>query len=336
GIAIGEGDPVGEAFKAFLEHVLRLKQRGVLLAVCSKNEDAIARAPFRERSEMVLRLEDFACFRIDWRPKPVALREIAAELNIGLDSLVFVDDNPVEREHVRQWTPEVRVVELTDDPADYPRLLDEAGHFEVTTLSTEDAQRTRQYQENARRRELEASVADYRAYVSSLEQRAVVGSFEEAHLDRITQLINKSNQFNLTTLRMSRSEVEAAMRDGMALTATVRLADRFGDNGLISVFLARRDGDELRIDEWLMSCRVLNRGVEQLLLNHVVEEARRMGARTLHGVYIPTPRNALVRDHYKSLSFAPAGGEEDGTTHWTLDVSAYRPFDPAITVVEDY
>src|SRR5262249_14064544 len=205
GIVIGEGEPVGEAFKTFQEYLVRLKQRGVRLAVASKNDEHNALSPFANRPEMVLKREDFAAFKANWEPKPVNLRAIAAELNIGLNSLVFVDDNPVERDQVRQALPEVAGVELTTGPADYPRVLDEAGLFEITTLSGEDQQRSQQYEENVRRDALRQSVGDYRAYLGTLDQRAVLAPFEDRYLDRITQLVNKSNQFNLTTLRLTRS-----------------------------------------------------------------------------------------------------------------------------------
>lgn len=336
GIKIGEGDAVGEAFKAFQEYLWKLKQRGVLLAVCSKNEETNALAPFQKHPEMVLKREDFVSFKANWQPKPDNLREIAAELNIGTNALVFVDDNPAEREHVRQRLPEVKVVELTDDPADYPRLMDEAGWFEVTALSSEDQWRTRQYHENINREQLRESAADYASYLAGLNQKAAIRPFEEKYLDRITQLINKSNQFNLTTLRLSRSQVEERMRDPETLTAYVRLADSFGDNGLISVFCARRKKDELWIDEWLMSCRVLKRGVEQLLCNYAVRKASEMGIPTLHGAYLPTPKNALVRDHYQSLGFTWVANGENDSTHWRLDINNYTPFDVAIALVPDY
>jgi FkbH-like protein len=336
GLVIGEGDSVGEAFKAFQEYLLKLKERGVLLAVCSKNEESNALAPFEKRSGMTLKREDFVSFKANWRPKPENLREIASELNIGIDTLVFVDDNPVEREQVRVSLPAVRVVELSEDPADYPRLLDEAGLFETTAVSAEDHERTRNYHENTQRARLQESASDYTGYLASLQQKAVVRPFEEIQLDRITQLINKTNQFNLTTLRQSRSQVEALMRDATRLAAYVRLVDRFGDNGLISVFFARASGRELWIEEWLMSCRVLKRGVEQLLCNYVVEKARGMGMTHLHGVYIPTPANKLVRDHYASLGFTADGVEPSGAAHWLLDFEGYQPFKVEIAVVEDY
>jgi FkbH-like protein len=336
GIAIGEGDAMGEAFKAFQEYLLKLKQRGILLAVCSKNEEANALAPFQEHPEMVLKRKDFVSFKANWQPKPDNLREIAKELNIGIDSLVFVDDNPAEREHVRQILPQVKIVELSDDPADYPKLLDEEGFFEITALSHEDIQRTEQYIGNIERKHLEESTISYADYLASLEQKAVIRPFDEKYLDRISQLINKTNQFNLTTLRLSRSQVEERMQDSKTLTAYVRMADRFGDNGLISVFSARREADELLIDEWLMSCRVFKRGVENLLCNYIVEKAREMGVTKLRGIYIPTEKNGLVRDHYKSLNFSLVDNVQDGSSHWSLYLDTYKPFAVQIELLEDY
>jgi FkbH-like protein len=335
GIVIGPGDPIGEAFLAFQEYALRLKQRGVLLAVCSKNDAANARAAFLTRTDMALKLDDFVAFKANWRAKPDNLREIARELNLGLDSLVFVDDNPVERGHVRHQLPEVNVVELNDDPADYVRLLDQAGLFEVANLSAEDAERTRQYQENELRRLCQAEAGDHAAYQRSLAQKATIRPFIPSDVDRITQLVNKSNQFNLTTLRLTRSQVEERMIDPSRIALTVRLMDRFGDNGLISVVCGDLQGDEVAIDLWLMSCRVLQRGVEQLVLNRLAERARRLGAVALRGTYIPTAKNGLVCDHYSGLGFAPAGNGPDGLTHWRLDLATFRPFDVSIEVHEE-
>lgn len=336
GIKIGQGDAIGEAHLAFQRYVKQLEQRGVMLAVCSKNEEANALAPFEERPEMVIKRGDILSFKANWIPKPENIAAIAQELNIGLDALVFVDDNPAEREHVRQRLPQVRVVELTDDPADYVRLLDETGWFEITKISSEDKARTDQYKANAERAQLQESALDYDAYLASLEQVGVVKPYEDLHLDRISQLINKSNQFNLTTRRQSRSAVEAEMNDENRLTAYVRLKDRFGDNGLISVFSSLQEGDTLRIDQWLMSCRVFARGVEQLLFNTVVERAAARGVTTIFGTYIPTAKNGLVKDLFERLGFEAHDDGEDGTTHWRLSVADFKPFDVKIEVVDEY
>jgi FkbH-like protein len=284
---------------------------------------------------MILKLDDFVAFKANWDPKPGNLEAIAQELNIGLDALAFVDDNPVEREHVRSTLPMVRVVELPEDPADYPGALDRSGWFEVGSLSAEDLERTQQYLANNRRQEAAASVEDYAAYLESLRQHAEVQTFEPAQLDRIAQLVNKTNQFNLMTQRTSRSEVEQLMARSDIRTATVRLSDRFGDNGLIAVWYATINGDRMHIDQWLMSCRVFNRGVEQMLLNHVVEIARGSGVRDVVGEYRPTKKNTLVRDLYPRLGFRSIPSPPDaieGAEFWSLDVESYRPLEHTIAI----
>ncbi len=333
GLLLGEGDPVGEAFTAFQRYLRRLKDRGLLLAVASKNDEAQALAPFARRPEMVLRRDDFAAFVADWRPKSRQLRQIATALNVGLEALVFVDDNPAEREQVRQALPEVRVVELGDDPAGYPAAVDRSGWLEQVAVSAEDTARTALYEADTARAVVRSSLGDYDAYLRSLEQRATVAPFEERHLDRISQLTNKTNQFNLTTRRLTRSDLAAMMASPNHLTASVCLADRFGDNGLISVIAARGVGPDLWIDLWLMSCRVLKRGVEQLICNHLVERAKAAGYRTLHGVYLPTERNGMVKDLYGELGFGRCG-PIDGGDHWSVEVAAYRPAATTIAVVD--
>jgi FkbH-like protein len=335
GIRVRQGDPQGEAFQAFQRHLLRFKQRGILLAVCSKNEVENARAPFRDLPDMVLKLDDFVAFKANWDPKPQNIRAIATELNLGLDALAFVDDNPAERALVRSALPTVRVVELPDDPADYPAALDRTGWFEIASLSSEDLERTQQYLANARREEAATATEDYDAYLASLTQQAQVRPFEPAQLDRITQLVNKTNQFNLTTQRTTRGEIEQLMNHPDVLTATVRLSDRFGDNGLIAVWYGSITEDRLHVDQWLMSCRVFNRGVEQMLMNHVVALARARGVREIIGEYRPTAKNGLVRDLYPRLGFqtiAAHEGAADGAEFWSLMVAGYKPLDHAIAI----
>lgn len=320
GINIGQGDAVGEAFVAFQRYAKSLAERGVILAVCSKNEDANAREPFEKRSEMVLRLEDISCFVANWDDKAANLRRIAAELNIGMDSLVFVDDNPAERALVRQLAPEVAVPELPLDPADYIKAVDQHLYFETVSISSEDVKRTEYYRANAAREQIASTVADLDEYLRSLEMKAWVGPIGDLELERSVQLIGKSNQFNLTTQRYSAGEIETMRADPKWATRVIKLADRFGDNGLITVLLAHEDGDALAIDTWLMSCRVLKRGVERLLLNSVVAEARARGLSRVTGEYIPTAKNILVKDHYSGLGFTSTRVDEDGRTAWALDI----------------
>jgi FkbH-like protein len=289
--------------------------------VCSKNEEANAREPFQKHPEMVLRLDDISSFLASWDDKATNLQRIAQQLNIGLDTFVFVDDNPAERALVQRTLPEVAVPDMPTDPADYIRAVEKHRYFETVALSSEDFQRTEYYRANVQRRQVESSGADLDKFLSSLEMRACIGPIGEIDFDRSVQLIGKSNQFNLTTQRYSAADVQRMLENPDWVTRVVKLSDRFGDNGLISVLLARQQGDELNIDTWLMSCRVLQRGVEQLLLNHLVEMAHQRGLHHLTGEYIPSAKNKLVEHHYPSLGFAQVQAGEDGRTRWQLKVS---------------
>lgn len=326
GIQIGEGSPEGEAFKAFQVYVRQLKERGVLLAVCSKNDEGLARSAFTDHPDMLLRLDDFVAFKANWQPKSENLRAIAREIDLPLESFVFVDDNPAERDEVTQALPEVTVPDLPEDASGFVHAVDAERLFEVIALTTEDLRRTDTY--HARRHSLEAmaDATDVGAYLASLQMKASIRPFEPVAFERITQLVNKTNQFNLTTRRVVRAEVERLASDPDALTRTVRLQDRFADHGLISVCYGRVEDHALVIDAWLMSCRVLGRGVERLLFNDVLAAARARGLTEIVGEYRPTDRNMLVRDHYPSLGFTRAGGE--GTTErWRLCVAGAASFD---------
>jgi FkbH-like protein len=322
GIALGQNSAVGEAHVALQRFLLDLRRRGVVLAVCSKNEDVTARIPFRDHPEMVLKEDHIAVFVANWSDKANNLREIAASLNLGTDSLVFLDDNPVERGQVRQVLPEVAVPELTDDPADYIGLLANAGYFEAIGLSQEDISRADFYQANVERVSLQ-KVGNLGDYLRSLQMVATISPFTAVGRIRIAQLINKSNQFNLTTRRYSESEVETFESDPRKFCLQVRLADRFGDNGMISVVIFDKDHDEWSCDTWLMSCRVLGRRVEELVLATVAEAARAAAAKRLKGTYIPTKKNALVVEHFARLGFTRTGDLPDGGTTWALDLADY-------------
>ena len=333
GIRVGQGDAEGEAFLAFQKYVKALKMRGVILAVCSKNNEQTAREVFEKHPEMVLRTDDISCFVANWTDKPANLRSIAKQLNIGLDSLVFVDDNPTERSIVRQLVPEVAVPEVGDDPIDYITALERHRYFQVVTLGAEDFKRTDYYRANTMREEIQASAGGIEAFLQSLDMTAVIGPIQEATLERTTQLINKSNQFNLTTRRRTVAEVMALRQSPDWVTVTVSLTDRFGDNGLISVVLGRVQGDVLEIDTWLMSCRVLKRGVEQFLLNYLCELARDRNLSYIKGEYIPTSKNDLVRDHYSQLGFRNVEAEADGHTIWELSLADHGPLNNFIKQV---
>jgi FkbH-like protein len=333
GLAIGPGDPVGEAFAGFQDYIKQLGDRGVILAVCSKNEEKNAREPFESLPDMVLSLNDFASFKANWDPKPDNIRKIATELNIGLESMVFVDDNPAERAIVEQMLPEVAVVELSEEPAEYTQLLDAAGWFEPVRLSAEDAMRTRQYQQNTERAKIMDTATDYDSYLQSLEQRAEIRPFEEQHIDRITQLVNKTNQFNLTTIRHNRSGISERMQRDDYVTLYARLSDRFGDNGLISVCYGKCENDCLTVEQWLMSCRVFKRGVEETVMNFLVEAARAKDIAKIVGRYAPTEKNGLVSDHYAKMGFEKTAELDDGTTEWALALSQYEARETSIKII---
>jgi FkbH-like protein len=303
GIELGDTSPRGEAFKAFQKYIASLKQRGVLLAVCSKNDLARAAEPFEKHPDMVLKMEDFVCFQANWEPKSENLRAMASELNLGLDSLVFVDDNPAEIEIVRQFVPEVTTILLGPNPSDYVAQLADCRLFEPRSITGEDAERTSQYRSAAQRQALEASVTDMAAYLETLQMEAIITEFTPVDVPRLSQLINKSNQFNLTTRRRSEAEVIAVMNAPEEIGFSVRLKDRFGDHGLISIVVGTHAGETLQIDTWLMSCRVLKRGVEAEVLNELVRLAKVLNCQRLLGTFLPTPKNEMVRDFYGQMGF---------------------------------
>jgi FkbH-like protein len=335
GIELGQGSPLGEAYVAFQDYARELSRRGVILAVCSKNDEANAAEPFEKHPEMVLRRGDIASFVANWSDKAGNIRTIAEELNIGLESLVFIDDNPFERNLVRQELPMVAVPEVSDDPTTYPVALADAGYFEGLTVTDEDRERTSQYQGNKARDALKASATDLPAYLRGLEMELIVKGFDRVGLQRIVQLINKSNQFNLTTRRYTDQDVIAVMADPDAFGLQLRLLDRFGDNGVIAIVIGRlQPNKDLLIDTWLMSCRVLGRQVEPTTLNLIARQAARLGARRLVGEYIPTKKNGMVKDHYAKLGFVVMETDAVGGTRAVLDLAGFTPAETFIQVTE--
>ena len=324
GIELGTTSARGEAFRDFQRYLLELSRRGVLLAVCSKNDHETAVEPFEKHPEMVLRTKDFVCFKANWEPKPDSLRQIAHELNLGVDSLVFVDDNPAEIEIIRQFVPEVSTVWLGDDPAEFTWKLKDSRYFETRNLTTEDLHRSQRYKQDSERQQLLNSSADMESYLRSLEMVATIRSFEKLEIPRIAQLIQKSNQFNLTTRRRTDAEVKAVMASDQYSAFTVRLADRFGDHGLIAVVIGEIRYKDFRIDTWLMSCRVLKRQVEEEVMNEIVLRASEHGCSRIMGHYIPTTKNNIVGDLYRKLGFAHVRDEADGTRVYELAVDKYR------------
>ena len=335
-LVLGYGSAAGEAFASFQRYVRLLRNRGIVLAVCSKNEQSVAESAFTDHPEMELRLDDFAIFVANWSDKAENLRRIADSLNLGLDSLVFFDDNPAERALVRAELPMVAVPEVPDDPAYFVRALEDAGYFEAVSFTNDDLSRARQYQDNGRRVQALQSASDMDSFLASLAMTLTIGRVDAQGLPRVTQLINKTNQFNVTTRRYSESELLAFVDQPSNIALHFRLTDRFGDNGLIAVVLARPDTlERYMVDTLLMSCRVLGRGVELELLNTLVALARRRGVQELIGEYIPTVRNGMVADLYHRLGFSPIEHQEPrGTTRWSLRLNHYTPHSTFITSKE--
>ncbi len=322
GIVVGQGSATGEAFLAVQRMALALRARGVVLAICSKNEEANARAPFREHPDMLLREDHIAVFQANWTDKAANLRAIAETLNIGVDALVFLDDNPAERMQVRRALPLVAVPELPEDPALYARTLAAAGYFDAVAFSKEDRERAEMYQANARRAAALSASGDIGAYLASLDMVCTIDFVDDVARARVAQLVNKSNQFNLTTRRYSEAELAAAIRDPMRRVVQVRLVDRFGDNGVIAVLIADKGADVWEIDTWLMSCRVLGRRVEEACLAHLAAAAKASGAQALIGKFVPSAKNAMVKDHYPKLGFSRER-ELEGTAIFRLDLDSY-------------
>ena len=304
GIQIGELG-TGHAFSDFQKWLKELKNRGILLTVCSKNNEDTAKEPFEKHPEMVLRLEDFSMFVANWEDKARNIRTIQQALNIGMDSMVFLDDNPFERELVRTMIPEITVPELPEDPALYLQYLRGLDLFETASYSREDAGRTEQYREKAQRAAFEAAFQSYDDYLEALQMRASAAAFDPFHYPRIAQLTQRSNQINLRTVRYTEAEIEALAQDDSRIGLYFTLKDKFGDHGLISVVvLEKQPEDTLFISEWLMSCRVLKRGMEEFIVDKILSVAAQQGFRRVVGEYIPTPKNAMVKDLYEQLGFA--------------------------------
>jgi FkbH-like protein len=318
-LILGRDHPVGEAFVDFQRYVKDLKRRGVILAVCSKNDAENAKDGF-SHPDGVLRVEDFSVFKANWDPKPDNIRATALELNIGLDGMVLVDDNPAERALVAGELPEVAVPDVGSDVSRFAEILEHERYFEVAKVVQDDLSRSDYYTSNAQRSAYQADFRDYGEFLASLEMTAEIGPFLPVYLERITQLINKTNQFNLTTKRYTSAEIEAISRDPGFVTLYGRLADKFGDNGLVSVLIGRIAHDAVELDVWLMSCRVLKREMELAVFDALVEECQARDIRKIVGVYIPSKKNAMVAGHYASLGFSRLGGAAGDRELWQYEV----------------
>lgn len=330
GIEIGSETSEGQSFKRLQEFIKAHKELGVLLTVCSKNdyENAISGL---EHPDGTLKPDDFALIKANWDEKWRNLAESASELNLLPESFVFVDDNPAEREIVRAQTPDISVLDF-ETPEECIRAIDRCGCFEVTNLSADDAKRGEMYKANAQRAEAEKKFESYADFLQSLEMKAEIRDFDEVHLPRITQLTNKSNQFNLTTKRYTQSEMEAVAADNEHIRLCGRLEDKFGDNGIVSVVIGRKDGEKLHIELWLMSCRVLKRDMEYAMLDTLVEECKKQGISEIIGYYYPTKKNNMVKELFGDFGFDKVSEDADGNTVWSLKTDGYQNKNKAIKV----
>jgi FkbH-like protein len=311
---------VGKAFTELQYWLKKLRQRGIILCVCSKNDEAVAKEPFEQHPDMVLHLDDIAVFVANWQNKADNIRHIRRILNIGFDSMVFIDDNPFERNIVRQNLPQVCVPELPDDPALYLDFLCNLNLFETVSFSNEDAQRTDQYRREAERTAFQETFASEDDFLRSLDMKSDVKPFDNFSIPRVAQLSQRSNQFNLRTVRYTDDDVRRIAASADFFTLSFSLADRFGDNGIVAaVILQQIDNTTLFIDTWFMSCRVLKRGMENFTLNYIVGLAREKGFTTLIGEYVPSAKNSMVAEHYPRLGFSACG-----ENRWQLNVLNYN------------
>jgi FkbH-like protein len=336
-ILIGRETPVAEAYTDFQKYCLSLRERGVLLAVCSKNEEEIARQGLRH-PDSVLREEHISCFMANWNPKHENIARIESALNLGADSFVFVDDNPAERALVEAQVEGIAVPNVGSDVVGYAGIIESARYFEQVSISHEDLARADLYAKDSQRTEFQKKFADYGEYLDSLAMTAEIDMFKPVYLERISQLTNKTNQFNLTTRRHSLSEIEQFAADDKYIGLYGKLSDRFGDHGLVSVVLGRRDQNTLYMDLWLMSCRVLKRDMEAAMLDAIVDRAQRINIQTICGIYVPTNKNAMVANFYSGLGFVShrlnTMDLPESSTIWRLDLTKYVRRNRHIRILE--
>lgn len=329
-LEIGPETNLGQVYAEFQSYVKLLREYGVMLNVASKNEEENALAGLNHPAG-VLRPSDFILIKANWEPKSRNILEIAGQMNILPDSLVFADDNPAEREIVRQQAAGVTAPEI-GTPEDYIRVLDRGGYFEVTTFSEDDRKRNDMYKANLERAQQQASFADYGEYLRSLKMKGTIRAFEPVYMARIAQLTNKSNQFNLTTKRFTQAQIEQTAADAGFLTLYGKLEDKFGDNGVVSVVIAKKDGEKAHIELWLMSCRVLKREMESAMMDALVEKCLESGIRTIYGYYYPTAKNGMVKEFYGQQGFDRISEDAEGNTVWRYEIK--QPWEKKNTVIE--
>ncbi|MHC1772695.1 MAG: HAD-IIIC family phosphatase [Flexilinea sp.] len=334
GINLDPNNAIGEAFLDFQRTLKLYRERGILLAVCSKNDKTVAEQVFFEHPYCLLKLNDFSAFMANWNNKAENIRLIAKQLNIGLDSLVFFDDNPAEREIVRSMLPMVEVLSVPEDPARFSTVLDKAGCFDWLQLSGEDLSRAESYTAEQERNKLNENAADYGAYLKALEMESNIGRVSSFEIERFTQLINKTNQFNLRTIRYHEAEIDRLSKDESIYLMRGTLRDKFSNYGLISALILHKQPDNiLFIETWVMSCRVFKRDLERALMNHIVIVAEKWNCRTVTGEYIPTAKNSFVSDLYQELGFVMTS-DEPGIRRYSLNIESYVPCETKIRIIE--
>jgi len=333
GIQLGHGLGIGKVFTEFQMWIKKLKNRGIIICICSKNDEDKAKEPFEKHPDMVLRLDDISVFMANWDTKVDNIRAIQKILNIGFDSMVFLDDNPFERNIVRENIPDITVPELPEDPAEYLEYLYSLNLFETVSYSAADKDRTKQYQVQAERASFAKTFANEADFLKSLNMVSKVEGFNNFNTPRVAQLSQRSNQFNLRTVRYTDADIEALANDPDVIDLSFTLEDKFGDNGLICVVIMKKQDEEtLFVDTWFMSCRVLKRGMENFTLNTMVSEAKERGYKRIIGEYLPTPKNNMVKDHYLNLGFDPIEGSD--TDMFVLNLDKYKDKESYINKAE--
>ncbi len=323
GIQLGHGLGIGKAFTEFQMWIKKLKQRGIIICVASKNNEETAKEPFKKHPDMILKLDDIAVFQANWDTKVDNIRTIQRILNIGFDSMVFIDDNPFERNIVRENIKGITVPELPEDPGDYLEYLYSLNLFETASYSIADKDRTKQYQIESKRVSLSKTFTSEADFLKSLNMVSSVCGFTKFNTPRIAQLSQRSNQFNLRTIRYTEADIAAMAENPNVIDISFTLEDKFGDNGLIAVVIMKKQDEEtLFIDTWFMSCRVLKRGMEDFTLNTMVEKAKVLGYKKIKGEYLPTLKNKMVENHYSNLGFKKI--ENSDTDLYELDIEQYQ------------
>jgi len=324
GIQLGHGLGISKAFTEFQMWVKKLKQRGIIICVASKNDEDKAKEPFEKHPDMILHLDDIAVFQANWETKVDNIRTIQSILNISFDSMVFLDDNPFERNMVRENIQGITVPELPEDPGEYLEYLYSLNLFETASYSNADKDRTKLYQVEAKRVSLQKTFTDEASFLKSLKMVSKVSGFTKFNTPRVAQLSQRSNQFNLRTVRYTDADIEAYANDPEVVDLSFTLEDKFGDNGLIAVVIMKKQDDALFVDTWFMSCRVLKRGMENFTLNTMVDAAKKLGCKKIIGEYLATPKNGMVKEHYNGLGFTKVSENNDGSKQFELDVESYQ------------